>query len=144
LARTIVRIPNGRLAEERIETFGERDRFLFQHDIGVTYDTTPDQIRAIAVAIEARLREEATLWPDTVIVRTIGFADSAITVRVRAWFDVPDFVAFLDVQHDVLLAIMRIVGESGSNFALPSRTVYHMHPESGAPTTSQPPADHSQ
>ncbi len=144
LARTIVRIPNGRLAEERIETFGERDRFLFQHDIGVTYDTTPDQLRAIAAAIEARLREEATLWPDTVIVRTIGFADSAITVRVRAWFDVPDFVAFLDVQHEVLLGIMRIVAEADSSFAFPSRTVYHMYPETGAPTAAPPPPDHAQ
>ena len=144
LARTVVRIPNGRLAEERIETFGERDRFLFQHFIGVTYDTTPDQIRAIAAAIEARLREEVTLWPDIVIVRTSGFAESAITIRVRAWFDVPDINAFFDVQHEVLLGIMGIVGNAGSSFAFPSRTVYHMYPESGAPTASLPPAEHSQ
>ncbi len=131
LARTVVRIPNGRLAEDRIETFGERDRFLLQHDLGVTYDTTPDQIRAIATAIEARLREEPTLWPDTVIVRTIGFADSAITIRVRAWFDVPDFTTFLDVQHVLLLSFMDIIRDAGSTFAFPSRTVYHMYPEGG-------------
>lgn len=142
LARTIVRIPNGKLAEERIETFGERDRFLFQHDIGVTYDTTPDQLRGISAAIEARLREEPSLWPDTLFVRTIGFADSAITLRVRAWFDVPDFVAFLGVQHEVLLSIMNIVGEAGSSFAFPSRTVYHMYPESGEPTAPTPPVEH--
>ncbi len=131
LARTVVRIPNGRLAEDRIETFGERDRFLLQHDLGVTYDTTPDQIRAIAIAIEARLREEPTLWPDTVIVRTIGFADSAITIRVRAWLDVPDFNTFLDVQHVLLLSFMDIIRDSGSTFAFPSRTVYHMYPDGG-------------
>lgn len=138
LARTIVRIPNGRLAEERIETFGERDRFLLQHDLGVTYDTTPDQIRGIATAIEARLREEATLWPDTVIVRTVGFADSAITIRVRAWFEVPDFNAFLDVQHTLLLAFMDIIQNAGSTFAFPSRTVYHMYPEGSQPASLPP------
>jgi len=144
LARTVVRIPNGRLAEERIETFGERDRFLFQHNIGVTYDTTPGQIRVIAAAIEARLREEETLWPDMVVVRTSGFADSAITIRVRAWFDVPDINVFFDVQHEVLLAIMDIVGSAGSSFAFPSRTVYHMYPEGDAPTAAPPSTDHSQ
>jgi MscS family membrane protein len=138
LARTVVRIPNGRLAEERIETFGERDRFLLQHDLGVTYDTTPDQIRGIAVAIEARLREEPTLWPDTVIVRTIGFADSAITIRVRAWLDVPDFNTFLDVQHVLLLSFMDIIQDAGSTFAFPSRTVYHMYPD-GERAVSLPP-----
>ncbi len=128
LARTIVRIPNGTLAEERIETFGERDRFLFEHFLGVTYSTTPAQIRVIVAAIEARLREHADLWPDTVVVRANAFADSAITIRVRAWFTVADFVAFLDVQHEMLLACMDIVEAAGSSFAFPSRTVYHVSP----------------
>lgn len=126
LERTIVRIPNGSLAEERIETFGERDRFLFQHYIGVTYSTTPSQIRTIVAAIEARLREHPDLWPDTVVVRMNAFADSAISIRVRAWFTVADFVAFLDVQHEILLACMDIVEAAGSSFAFPSRTVYHV------------------
>ncbi len=137
LARTIVRIPNGRLAEERIETFGERDRFLFEHMIGVTYDTTPAQIRTIVATIEARLRAEPLLWPDTVVVRARGFEESAISIRVRAWFEVPDFVTFLDVQHELLLAIMEIVEHAGSSFAFPSRTVYHV--TTGADESPQPP-----
>jgi MscS family membrane protein len=129
LARTIVRIPNGKLAEERIETFGERDRFLFEHFLGVTYGTTPAQLRTICAAIEARLREHPDLWPDTVVVRTDRFAESAISIRVRAWFTVEDFVVFLDVQHEMLLAFMEIVQTAGSSFAFPSRTVYHVGPE---------------
>lgn len=139
MARTIVRIPNGRLAEERIETFGERDRFFFGHDLGVTYDTTPDQIRRIAAAIEARVREEPALWPETVIVKTVAFADSAITIRVRAWFEVPDFVAFLDLQHGLLLSFMDIIAAEGSSFAFPSRTVYHVYPGGGTEAPGGPP-----
>ncbi len=136
LERTIVRIPNGTLAEERIETFGERDRFLFQHYIGVTYNTTPAQIRIIVAAIEARLREHPDLWPDTVVVRVNAFGESAISIRVRAWFTVPDFVAFLDVQHEVLLACIEIVEAAGSSFAFPSRTVYNVAlPESAVPNS---------
>lgn len=131
LARTVVRIPNGRLAEERIETFGERDRFFFGHDIGVTYHTTPAQIRAIVDAITARLRAEPSLWQESLIVRTVAFADSAITLRVRAWFQVPDFATYLDLQHELLLSFMEIVESAGSSFAFPSRTVYHVYPGAG-------------
>ncbi len=138
LARTVVRIPNGRLAEERVETFGERDRFLFEHFLGVTYSTTPAQIRTIVAAIEARLREHKDLWPDTVVVRTSGFADSAITIRVRAWFTVQNFVDFLDVQHELLLSFMEIVEAAGSSFAFPSRTVYHVTPDSNGATAAPP------
>lgn len=139
LARTVVRIPNGRLAEERVETFGERDRFLFEHFLGVTYSTTPAQIRTIVAAIEARLREHKDLWPDTVVVRTSGFADSAITIRVRAWFTVEDFVDFLDVQHELLLSFMEIVEAAGSSFAFPSRTVYHVTPDANGAPAAPPP-----
>jgi MscS family membrane protein len=139
MARTVVRIPNGRLAEERIETFGERDRFFFGHDLGVTYDTTPDQIRRIAAAIEARVREEPALWPETVIVKTVAFADSAITIRVRAWFEVADFPAFLEVQHGLLLSFMDIIAAEGSSFAFPSRTVYHVYPGGGTEAPGGPP-----
>lgn len=129
LARTVVRIPNGRLAEERIETFGERDRFFFGHDIGVTYSTTPAQLRQIVEAIQSRLRGESSLWTESMQVYVVAFADSSITIRVRAWFLVPDFPAFLDVQHELLLSLMDIVEGAGSSFAFPSRTVYHVQPE---------------
>lgn len=124
LKRTVVRIPNGRLADERIETFGERDRFLFDHDIGVEYSTTPDQLEALTAAIERTLRAEPTLWPDTVIVRVIRLADSGIVLRIRAWFEVPELAVFLEVQHRLLLAIMRDVKAAGTAFAFPSVSVY--------------------
>lgn len=126
MKRTVIRIPNGKLAEERIETFGERDRFFMEHTLGVTYGTTASQLRAIMAAIEARLREHPALWPEVTQVHTVAFADSAIAIRVRAWFEVEDFVAFLDVQSELLLAFMEIVQDSGSSFAFPSRTVYNV------------------
>ncbi len=138
LARTVVRIPNGRLAEERIETFGERDRFFFGHDIGVTYNTTPAQLRQIVEAIQARLRAESSLWTESMQVYVVAFADSAITIRVRAWFLVPDFPAFLEVQHELLLSLMDIVESAGSSFAFPSRTVYHVHPNPGDDEGARP------
>jgi len=138
LNRTVVRIPNGRLAEERIETFGERDRFFFGHDLGVTYSTTPAQLRQITEEIEVRLRREPALWPETTIVRVIAFADSSITIRVRAWFLVPDLASFLAVQHELLLAFIEIVEGAGSSFAFPSRTLYHVHPSAGQDHAERP------
>ena len=129
LARTVVRIPNGRLAEERIETFGERDRFFFGHDIGVTYDTTPAQIRTIMEGFETRLRAEPDLWEESLTVRVIAFAESSITIRVRSWFVVSELPRFLEIQNALLLDFMEIVANAGSSFAFPSRTLYHVYPE---------------
>jgi MscS family membrane protein len=124
--RTIVRVPNGRLSEERIETFGARDRILFDVDLGITYDTSPDALTTIRNEIEARLRAEPKIWPDQVQVHVIGFADSSITLRARAWFETTEQAEFLNIRHRVLLEFMKIVERHGSSFAFPTRTVHHV------------------
>lgn len=133
--RTVVRIPNGRLADERIETFGERDRILLRTDIDVTYDTTPEQLERIRDAIEATLRAHPQLFSEIVRVHVVGFTDSAIRLNVLAWFLTTDLQEFLRIRHDMLIAFMRVIRDHGSSFAFPSRTVYHVQ-QNG--TTPQP------
>jgi MscS family membrane protein len=131
--RTVVRIPNGRLADERIETFGERDRILLRTDIDLTYNTTPEQLDRICNALEAALRAHPMVFADIVRVHVVGFTDSAIRINVVSWFLTTDLQEFLRIRHDMLLTFMRIISENGSSFAFPSRTVYHIQ-QDGATT----------
>jgi MscS family membrane protein len=124
--RTVVRVPNGRLADERIETYGERDRILLRTDLDVPYDTTPDQLERIRVDIEAALRAHPRVWPDRIRVHVVAFTDSAIRFNVVAWFQTTDWNEFLDIRHEMFLRFMRIVRDDGASFAFPSRTVYHV------------------
>jgi MscS family membrane protein len=124
--RTVVRIPNGRLADERIETFGERDRILLRTDIDLTYTTSPEQIERIRDALEATLRAHPLIFTEVVRVHVVGFTDSAIRLNVVSWFLTTDWNEFLRIRHEMLIAFMRIIYEQGSSFAFPSRTVYHV------------------
>lgn len=123
--RTVVRVPNGRLADERIETFGERDRMLLRTTIGVTYETTPDMLDKIRDDLEAAIRAHPLNWPDIVRVNVVSFGDSSIDIDVLAWFTAPSWNEFLRIRHHLLLEFMRIVEGNGSSFAFPSRTIYH-------------------
>ncbi|MCO4098740.1 MAG: mechanosensitive ion channel family protein [Gemmatimonas sp.] len=124
--RTVVRVPNGRLADERIETFGERDRILLRTDLDVTFDTTPEQLTQIRDALEAALRAHPQIWQETVRVNIVAFTDSAIRLNVVSWFQTTDWNEFLRIRHDMLLQFVQIIREKGSSFAFPSRTVYHV------------------
>jgi len=130
--RTVVRIPNGRLADERIETFGERDRMYLRTDVDLTYDTPPEVIAAVCDALERTLRAEPTIWPDQVRAHVVEFTESAVRVRVMAWFVVTDLMEFFAIRHRLLLEFMRIVDRHGSSFAFPSRTIYHV-PQDSSP-----------
>ncbi|MCG3194852.1 MAG: hypothetical protein DIJKHBIC_04120 [Thermoanaerobaculia bacterium] len=124
LDRTIVTIPNGKLADREIETFGLRDRFRLIATIGVEYGTTAAQLRAIIDGLQGTLANHPKIWPDEVIVKLLGFGESAINIEVAAWFLVKDMLEFRAVRQEVLLGFMDVIEKEGSSFAFPSRTVY--------------------
>jgi MscS family membrane protein len=137
IERTVVRVPNGRLADDRIETMGERDRFAFRTDLDLTYETTPAQFTAIRDDVEAALRAHPAIWPERVRVYLTTFAESSIRMNVTCWFQTTDVNEFVKYRHDMMLEFMRIVQRHGSSFAFPSRTVYHV----GASGTPPVPVD---
>jgi MscS family membrane protein len=138
--RTVVRVPNGRLADERIETFGERDRMFLRTDLDLTLDTPAEVIDRIRDEIEATLRGHEKIWPDAVRVHVVSFTDSAIRMNVLAWFQTTDWSEFLMIRHRMLLTFLRIIEQNNSSFAFPSRTIYHVTTSGVAPGSSGPSA----
>lgn len=122
--RTVIRVPNGRLAEERIETFGERDRMLLRTDLDLTYDTSAEQLNAVCEEIKDVIRGHPRAWLGGMRVHVVAFTDSAIRIGILAWFRTTSQDEFLDIRHKLYLEFMRIVERNGSDFAFPSRTVY--------------------
>ena len=122
--RTVVRIPNGKLADERIETFGERDRMLLRSDLDLTYETTPTQLETIRAEVEAALRQHPKIWAETVLVHVVAFTDSSIRINVMAWFQTTNHPEFLRIRHEMYLEFMRIIERNGSSFAFPTRTLH--------------------
>jgi len=126
LDRTLVSLPNGKLADMRIEDFTARDRIRFAATIGLDYDTSADQVRRVVSGIEALLRATPKVWSETVVSSFAGFGASSLDVEVLCWFETRDFAEFRALRQQTLLGIMRVVEEAGASFA---RTV---HP-GGAP-----------
>ncbi len=124
LDRTVVTIPNGQLANERIESYAVRDRIRFACVLGLVYGTTPAQLRAVLADLEAVLRAHPKIWPDEVTVRFQQFGASSLDVDVIAWFQTIEFSEFRGIRQDLLLAFMEVVERHGSAFAFPTRTVH--------------------
>lgn len=124
LDRTLVTIPNGRLADMTIESFTARDRFRFHAVVGVVYGTTAEQVRSLKQGIEALLSSHPKVASDPITVRFRGFADSALELELMAWYATADFAEFTLVREELLLGILETVEKSGTEFAFPTRTVH--------------------
>src|SRR6185295_9678190 len=107
LDRTLVSIPNGKLADMRIETFGARDRIRFAATIGLVYGTREDQLRGIVSGVEALLRATPKVWPDSVVSSLAALSASSLDIEVLCWFETSDYAEFRELRQQVLFAIMR-------------------------------------
>ena len=123
LGRTLVSIPNGDLAAERIENYAARDRFLFRHTIGVSYDTDAGRMRDVLAAFRAILESHDHIVQDSARVRFIGFADSAINIELFLYFRTLSFPESLLMQENLLLELMAKLEEMEVVIAFPTRTI---------------------
>jgi MscS family membrane protein len=124
LDRTIITIPNGELANQRIESLTVRDRLRLATTIGLVYATTSQQMRAILGELEAILRRHPKIWPRDIVVRFKELAASSLDIEIMAWFQTTDFAEFQGIRQDVLLDFMAAIERNGSAIAFPTRTIH--------------------
>lgn len=124
LDRTLVSIPNGKLAEMRLESFAARDRLRLACTVGLVYDTSEDQMREVLAGLEQALRSHPKIWPEVVVVRFKELAASSLDIEVMAWFATSDWGEFQGIRQEVLLAFMGVVERAGTSFAFPTQTLH--------------------
>jgi len=124
LDRTLITIPNGKLSDQRLESFAARDRMRLATTIGVEYGTTHDQMQQVLEGFERVLREHPKIWPDAMVIKFKEFGASSLDIEIMAWFDVPTWGDFQACRQEVLLGFMKVVEGAGTGFAFPTRTVH--------------------
>ncbi len=123
LDRTLISIPNGKLAEMRLETFAARDRVRLQITIGLRYGTTAAQMKQVMDGFRQALRAQAALWPDSVSVHFVSLGESSMDVEISAWFVTPEYEDFKAVRQELLLEFLGVVEAAGTAIAFPTRTL---------------------
>jgi len=136
LDRTLISMPNGKLADMRVESFTARDRIRLACTVGLLYSTTATQMREVLAGLERVLRSHPKIWPDAVVVRFKELAASSLDIEVMAWFTTRDWGEFQLIRQGILVDFMEVVTKAGTSFAFPTRTV-HVATE-GSPTPPVP------
>lgn len=147
-------VPNALLANGSVRNWnrrkiGRRIRF----DVGLTYDSTPDQIRACIKDIKEMLlkhpkiaKENDTRPPlshyeldlkrnivslddllgykSNLFVVLEEFANSSINILIYCFSTTTVWGEWLDVRQDVMLKIMEILDKHNLSFAFPSQSLY--------------------
>jgi len=120
--RTLVVIPNGKLADMRVETVSRQDRLRFYCTLGVAHGAS-DKLERIAQDIRELVRGEPLVDQSTIGVRFVALTDSGMSLEVAAMLDTTDGGKFMDAKERLLLGIVRCVEGAGARIAHPARTI---------------------
>lgn len=147
-------VPNSLLANSSVRNWNRRKRGRrIRMQIGVTYSSTPDQIRSCVQDIKTMLINHPKIAKDgderpplshyeldlkqnivslddllgyksNLFVVLDEFADSSINILVYCFSTTTNWGEWLDVRQDVMLKIMDIVASHNLSFAFPSQSLY--------------------
>jgi MscS family membrane protein len=121
--KSLVTVPNKKMIDAELDNLGMRPVRRVKFNIGLTYETAPEQIKAIVTDIQAMINQHPKTNQEGK-VRFQEFGSSSLDIMVMYFVDSPKWEDLIDVKEDVNYKIMEIVKKHNSDFAFPSTTVY--------------------
>ena len=118
----IVVINNSKLTTSNIQNFATMQQRRMIYSIGVTYQTSADQIKSIPTTIETIIRNTTHAVFDR--CHFTGFGDFSLNFEIVYYIDNPNYTSAMDIQQSINLSIMRRFEEQGIEFAFPRQTLY--------------------
>ncbi|MCL2725481.1 MAG: mechanosensitive ion channel family protein [Polyangiaceae bacterium] len=121
--RTLVVIPNGKLADMRIESLGPRDRIRFSTKVQLARSTPTKTIHDVVDEIRAMLKAHPRIYKQDVLVYFTGIAESSFDIDVIALVETRSFEEFTTIRGDLILSIIGIVEHAETTLAVPTRSL---------------------
>lgn len=123
-AGTLVTLPNSMVAKSVIDNKAAMPARRVRMTVGVTYETTADQMEELVKGFKAILAAEDQVVPETSLVRFVGFGASSLDILVMYFTKPTSYDLHTEVVERVNLALMRAVKARGLSMAFPTTTVY--------------------
>jgi MscS family membrane protein len=123
-AKSQLTIPNKVLANEIIENWSRMPKRRVKQVVGVTYETSPDDMEGLVEDIRRLLREDDGVNQDFILVNFTDFGSSSLDILVYYFTSTTKWLEHMDIRQRINLKIMRAVAERGLSVAFPTRTVY--------------------
>jgi small-conductance mechanosensitive channel len=125
---------NNDLLESRVRNFGRMRERRVVFKLGVTYQTTRDQLAKIPGIIKAAIASQAKTRFDRSHFNEYG--NFSLNVETVYYVGVPDYNTYMDVQQAINLAINEQFEKEGIEFAYPTQTIFLTPPEAPEANTS--------
>lgn len=121
--KSVVTVPNKNIISTELDNLGARPVRRVKYNIGLTYDTTVENIKNIVNDIQ-KLIDDHQMTNDDGKVRFLSFGASSLDIMVLYYVNSPEWEVLIDTQQKINYEIIEIVNKYNCEFAFPSTSVY--------------------
>jgi MscS family membrane protein len=121
--KSLVTVPNKKMIDAELDNLGLRSVRRVKFNVGLTYETSINQIKEIVSDIQKMINLHTKTNQDGK-VRFQEFGSSSLDIMVMYFVDSPRWEDLIDTKEDINYKIMEIIKKHKSDFAFPSSTVY--------------------
>jgi len=123
LAGRVVTIPNAQFSDEPVENISVEPSRKIVLNLGMTYDTTPDQMQGAMDTLRA-IGEANSNTEEKIVIAFNGFGDFALNIMfiyyIRKGCDIGG------TQTEINMEILRQFNDKKLEFAFPTQTLYNV------------------
>jgi len=124
---TPISIPNYVFSDTSIVNFSDRKYRQIKWILGLTYETSINQLKKICQEIENYISNSNKFIVNDsykLFVKVEKFNDSSIDILVYTFTNTNEWDKYLSTKEDLALIIKEIVEKNQSSFAFPSQSIY--------------------
>ncbi|MGF1454501.1 MAG: mechanosensitive ion channel family protein [Alphaproteobacteria bacterium] len=122
-----VQVPNTALSDNPVTNFSLMTYRRIYWTIGVTYDTSVDQLRRIRDELDTYIKTSKDFAPPmaaSAFVRIDAFSDSSIDIMLYCFTRTTAWGEWLEVKERLAFKVMEIIAGAQARFAFPSQSLY--------------------
>lgn len=123
-AKSLVYVPNGKLADMVINNYGLRSYRRFKTTISITYDTPSILIEKYIEGLRELVAGHSSVTKDNMEIHLNDMSASSLDILIYTFFDVPTWTEELKARHEIFLATINLANDLGVRFAFPSSSIY--------------------
>jgi MscS family membrane protein len=136
---SLITLPNSRLTTAAVDNMGRRRYRRITATLGVSYNTTMEQMDAFCEGVRELIRRHPYTRKDYFHVYFNAFGDSALQVMLYCFVECPDWSIELREKHRLYADILKLAETLSIDFAFPTQTLL-MHQAPDLPPASPVPS----
>jgi MscS family membrane protein len=131
--KSLITLPNAGLTTTAINNWSRMTKRRVKTTLGLTYSTSPAQMRECVKRIRQMLENHPDVQQDQMLVYFYEYGASSLDIYLYYFTTTTNWLEHMAAREDTLLKMFEIVQELGLEVAFPTRTVHLIKEEQPDP-----------